>query len=156
MELSQHIEELVLEKIKGTDVFLVDIVTLPNKKIQIFIDSDSGITVDICAEINRHLRNHLDNEGLFERNLDIEVSSPGLDSPLKLLRQYKKNINRQVKVSLNNGEQKTGTLTEVDDDFIVIEERIKSNNKKNKQEKKKITKLYFNMINKTNVVVSLN
>ena len=56
-----------------------------------------------------------------EGDFSLEVSSPGLDEPLKLLRQYKKNIGRDVEVTMNDEVKKEGKLTVVTEKNITIE-----------------------------------
>jgi len=82
----------------------------------------------------------------------LEVSSPGLEHPLKLNRQYKKNIGRQVKVTLQDDNQKTGELLSVDDTYILIGEIIKE--KGSKKAEIQEVKIPFSDIKKTNVLVS--
>jgi ribosome maturation factor RimP len=93
------------------------------KIIEIFADTDAGITADQLAEISREMSREIDQRDLIPGRFRLEVSSPGLQRPLKLQRQYKKNIGREVKVIfLADGVKKidTGILSEVSDAFIVL------------------------------------
>jgi len=110
--------------------FLVEVRVKPTNNLKIFIDGDQGISIEKCVQINRALYKKLEELGLFPNgDFSLEVSSPGLDEPLKLLRQYKKNIGRQVELILQDGSKKEGRLMEVSEDGIIIEE-IKGKNKK--------------------------
>ncbi|HMI59635.1 MAG TPA: hypothetical protein VK518_01965 [Puia sp.] len=110
--------------------FLVEVRVKPTNNLKIFIDGDQGIPIEKCVQINRALYKKLEELGLFPNgDFSLEVSSPGLDEPLKLLRQYKKNIGRQVELILQDGSKKEGRLMEVSEDGIIIEE-IKGKNKK--------------------------
>ena len=73
------------------DVFLVEVKVNPGNHIIVFLDADNGITIEKCVQINRALYKKIEEDSLFENgNFSLEVSSPGVDEPLKLRRQYKK------------------------------------------------------------------
>jgi ribosome maturation factor RimP len=111
--------------------FLVDVRVKPTNNIKIFIDGDQGVSIEKCVQINRALYKKLEELGLFPTgDFSLEVSSPGLDEPLKLLRQYKKNIGRQVELILQDGSKKEGRLMEVAEDGIIVEETKGKNKKK--------------------------
>ncbi|HXO73791.1 MAG TPA: hypothetical protein VN824_01150 [Puia sp.] len=111
--------------------FLVDVRIKPTNNFKIFIDGDQGITIEKCVQINRALYKKIEELGLFPTgDFSLEVSSPGLDEPLKLLRQYKKNIGRQVELILQDGSKKEGRLMEVSEDGIIVEETKGKNKKK--------------------------
>jgi ribosome maturation factor RimP len=80
----------------------------------------------------------------------LEVSSPGVEEPLKLHRQYKKNIGRTVEVTMNDGTKKEGKLTTVNDDEIIIEEKTGQG----KKTVIKTTNILFNQIKYTKVLVT--
>ena len=85
------------------DVFLVEVKVNPGNNVIVFLDADTGITIEKCIHINRALYQQVEENGLFPNgDFSIEVSSPGVDEPLKLLRQYKTNIGRNVEVLLND------------------------------------------------------
>lgn len=110
--------------------FLVEIRIKPTNNIKIFLDGDNGITIEKCIAINRALYKKLEESSLFPADdFSLEVSSPGLDEPLKSLRQYRKNIGRKVEVLLKDGVKVEGKMTEVLDSGIRVEE-IKGKNKK--------------------------
>jgi ribosome maturation factor RimP len=105
--------------------FLVEVRILPVNNIQVFVDGDEGVTIDRCVALNRSVYKQLEEGALFSgADFSLEVSSPGLDEPLKLLRQYQKNIARNVEVVLKDGVKKEGKLESADDQGIVIEEKI--------------------------------
>jgi ribosome maturation factor RimP len=103
--------------------FLVEVKVLPGNNIKVFLDGDSGITIDKCVALNRALYKQLE-EGSFFQDGDfaLEVSSAGLDEPLKLKRQYKKNINRNVEVLMADGQKILGKLVSVSEENIIVEE----------------------------------
>ncbi len=103
------------------ELFLVEInFTAENNKLEVFLDSDGRLDIGKCARINRYLQNHLDEEGTLGEKYTLDVSSPGVGKPLKLFRQYKKNLNRKLEVWLNEGKPVTGILQQVEDDKILI------------------------------------
>ena len=102
--------------------FITEVVVKPagNKtKISVFLDGDEGIDIGLCASINRQLGHQLELEDLMSNSYTLEVSSPGTDRPLKMLRQYQKNVGRMVKVTMSE-EQLEGTLQEVHENYIVV------------------------------------
>jgi ribosome maturation factor RimP len=112
------IEKLVNERIEGTDLFLVEIKADLRNNILIFIDSPSGLSIDQCVEISRHV------EQSFDREVDdfaLEVSSPGIGQPFKVLQQYTKTLGRTVEVLFNDGKKITGILRDANTTGILIE-----------------------------------
>ena len=110
--------------------FLVEVKIRPGNNIKVFVDADRGISIDKLAQYNRSLYRQIEESGLFPNNdFSLEISSPGLDEPLKLRRQYLKNIGRFVEVILKNGIKTEGKLISATDKEILIEEE-KGNKKK--------------------------
>ena len=110
--------------------FLVETSVKPTNNIKVFVDADQGAAIDQLSKINRALYKWVE-ENLFPNgDFSIEVSSPGLDEPLKLDRQYLKNMNRMVEVVLKNGLKKEGKLISVLENEIVIEEEKGKGKKK--------------------------
>jgi ribosome maturation factor RimP len=154
--IEDHINTLLQE---NEDVFLVEVKINAGNNIIVFLDADKGVTIDTCIRINRALYKEIEENGLFPNgDFALEVSSPGVEEPLKLHRQYKKNIGRTVEVFLNDETKKQGKLTEVTNDQITIEEREgksqKLHSNKNKQAINKKTTILFNEIKHTKVLVT--
>src|ERR1700744_4463252 len=104
--------QALLESEQG--YFLVDIRIKPTNNVKVFIDGNQGISIEKCVQFNRSLYKKIEESGLFPSgDFSLEVSSPGLDEPLKSFRQYRKNIGRNVEVILNEGNKKEGRLTTV-------------------------------------------
>jgi ribosome maturation factor RimP len=97
-------------------LYLVDVSISTNNKIQIIVDGDNGVPLSECIRVSRSVENNLDREA---EDFSLEVSTPDIAHPLKLKRQYIKNINRILKVKTAD-EEIEGTLQEADDDKIVI------------------------------------
>ncbi len=131
MSIEKRVIELVEEKIADRpDLFLVDVQMHGGGMLSILIDGDNGVAITDCVAISRHVGFHLEEENTIEQAYNLEVSSPGIDTPLKSLRQYQKNINRSLSIKLTNGDKKEGKLIAVDSDGITIEENIKEKGKK--------------------------
>src|SRR5450631_4570636 len=117
--IRKMLEEILVEE---PVYFLVDLRIKPINNIKVFLDGDSGITIEKCVQVNRKLYRKLEEAAFFpEGDFSLEVSSAGLDEPLKSLRQYKKNVGRSVEVQFLDGTQKEGVLTGVRDEGIVLE-----------------------------------
>ena len=105
------------------DIFLVSVKVKPINNYKIYLDADGGLGIEKCIKINRALYKIMEEMGMYpEGDFSLEVSSPGIDEPLKLLRQYKKNIGRSVEVTTNNEEKKEGLLKDATDEAITIEQ----------------------------------
>lgn len=103
--------------------FLVSIKVKPTNNIKIFIDSDEGMSIEKCVRYNRKLYAQIEEKAIFpEGNFSLEISSPGVDEPLKMHRQYVKNIGRKVLVTFKDDTQKEGKLLEVTEADILLEQ----------------------------------
>jgi ribosome maturation factor RimP len=152
MQVEKRVAALVEEKIADRpELFLVEVKMLPNGKLIIHVDGDEGISIQDCAAISRHVGFHLEEENVIERAYNLEVSSPGVGEPLQLIRQYHKNIGRELSVKLASGEKKEGILLSVDENAIVIEEKVKEKGKKAQLVE---TTIAFNDIVETKVLIS--
>lgn len=116
--------------------FLVEVRIKPTNNIKVFMDADEGMPLSTLIEYNRKLYKGLEESGLYpDGNFSLEVSSPGLDEPLKLERQYKKNVGRYVEVMRNDGTMREGKLTAATDEGIAVEwEEGKGKKKETKTE----------------------
>ena len=133
----QAVEEKVAQLIETHPThFLVEVRVKPTNNIKVFIDADEGVNLSVLIDYNRSLYKLLEASGMFpDGNFSLEVSSPGLDEPLKLRRQYTKNLGRFVEVMLNDGGKKEGKLIEATEDGIIVEtETGKGKKKEIKQE----------------------
>lgn len=102
--------------------FLVHIKVKPGHIIRVYIDGDQGLPIKQCTSFNRRLYKAIEEAAWFpEGDFALEVSSPGVDEPLILNRQYVKNIGRNVEVILNDETVYVGNLKEVTDKDILIE-----------------------------------
>jgi ribosome maturation factor RimP len=133
----QAIEQRVHDLLRAhSNHFLVDVRIKPTNNIKVFIDADEGMPLSTLIDYNRKLYKQLEESGMYpDGNFSLEVSSPGLDEPLKNDRQYKKNIGRFVEVTLLDGTRREGKLTAAIEEGIVVEwEEGKGKKKETKTE----------------------
>ena len=120
------------------------------QKVTVIADGDQGISIDQCATISRRLGRRIEENYGEEISYTLEVTSPGADQPLLYPRQYKRHVGRKIKVVLQDGSEKVGTLDEVTSTGIDLSEEIK--------EKKKISiqpvQINFSDIAKSTIVIS--
>lgn len=114
----KDIQNLVEEKIEGTDVFVVNIDISSGNKILVELDSDSSLSIADCVSVSRHVEHNLDREA---EDFALQVSSAGADQPLRLPRQYSKNIGRKLSVVMNDGTQMEGLLKDADGENVMLE-----------------------------------
>jgi len=154
MNVEKKVTQLVEEKIaemERPDLFLVDAKLHSNGKMIILVDGDKGIGIAECAQISRYVGFHLEEENVIETAYNLEVSSPGLDIALTSIRQYAKNVGRQLAIKLADGTKKEVTLTGISEDAIIIEEKIKEKGKKAQLIESVIP---INQITETKVLIS--
>jgi ribosome maturation factor RimP len=128
----QALEQKVLALIgPEPGFFLVEVKIKPTNNVKIFIDADQGISIEKLVSLNRRLYKDLEENTFFPGgDFSLEVSSPGLDEPLRIHRQYLKNIGREVEVLQIDGVKNEGKLIAVTDEEITVEEEKGKGKKK--------------------------
>lgn len=138
MELTDRIAQLLREKFTTdeafADCFIVEIDLKPMQKLYVFVDADNGLTFARCQKLSRFLESHLDTNGWLGEKYLLEVSSPGIERPLMFPRQYKKNIGRNLAVTLKDKTEQSGTILATDDDKVVLVNTIIEREGKKKKE----------------------
>lgn len=111
-EIKQKIQHVLKPILERRGAFLVDL-QIRNERgqrlVQVFTDTDEGIQIEDCAEISRELSPELEGGEILQGSYHLEVSSPGIDRPLRVLRQYHKNIGRRFTVRYKRANE-TGEL----------------------------------------------
>jgi ribosome maturation factor RimP len=127
MDIKAKLTELAEASLQNPSLFLVEIVasTRVGAKISVIIDGDNGVTIDDCTSLSRELSEKLDEIEIEAEHYVLEVSTPGLDHPLKLKRQFHKNKGRGLKVHRKDKSIVQGKLAEVDEERIVLKEDVK-------------------------------
>ena len=133
----EALEQKIVRLLEGhPSHFLVEVRIKPTNNVKVFIDADEGIMLFTLIDYNRKLYKEIEESGLFPADdFSLEVSSPGLDEPLKKQRQYKKNVGRYVHITKNDGTVLEGKLLEASEDGVIVEtETGKGKKKEIKQE----------------------
>lgn len=114
----ERVKELLQEALQENEsLYLIDLQFLADNKIKVIVDGDSGVPLSECIRISRNIEHNLDRE---EEDFSLEVTTPDIAQPLTVKRQYKKNINRILKVKTAT-EEFEGTLIEVTEDNITLQ-----------------------------------
>ena len=150
------VKELAQERIEALDkgLYIVEIIVSSGNVIQIELDAEQGnVAIEDCVSVSRNVEHNLDRD---EQDFELQVSSAGLDKPLRVLQQYVKNIGEEVKVKLKESGKIQGILTAADENEIVVETTSKErvDGKKKKVTVVKEHKLTFDEIKETKIVIS--
>ena len=117
MTFKEKVNTLLLKGLEEKpSIFLIDLVVTDAFKVIVGLDGDNGVALQDCIDVSRFIDANLDRE---EQDYALEVASVGVGSPLKLIRQYKKNVGRTliVKTATENIEAE---LVEANDDFVIL------------------------------------
>ena len=118
MDFRAKVEQLVHEFLETRkDLYLVDLKISAGDDITVILDGDEGLSLQDCLDASRAIEYNLDRE---EHDFSLQVMSPGLSEPLKLPRQFKKNMGREIEVLLNSDEKIQGEVVAVDDEKVTI------------------------------------
>lgn len=145
----QKIYSGIEEIVKAHGFVLIDLLFRGDNHlriVEVFIDGEKGVTTDDCAEVSRSINELIQAENLLEGNYRLDVSSPGVDRPLKFLVQYGKHINRKFEIEFKEGEEVkklTGKLIRIEDDNLFFSEKNSEH------------KINFSGIVKAKVLISL-
>ncbi len=132
MNVKEKIVELLSTLLEDDKFFIVEVQVSASKvrqKVTVLIDSDAGISIDECAEISWKLGEMLETQEVLPDAYTLEVSSPGVDYPLAMPRQFRKNIGRTLRVIAKDGAEKKGKLISADEEGFVILEELKKKKK---------------------------
>lgn len=144
MLTEQLIAQLVNEVNENTPVFLVDVVIKPTLKIFVMIDSFEGLLIDDCGRVSKYIESKIDGE---KYDFSLEVSSPGVGNPFKVVKQYEKAIGKNVEITNEENKKIQGKLLEISETEVKLEV-------KKKKTEIEIISIPFNQIKKTNYQIS--
>lgn len=126
MTFKEKVNGLVVDGLlEKPSVFLIDLKITDSFKIIVNLDGDNGVALQDCIDISRSIENNLDRE---EQDFSLEVASVGVGSPLKMIRQYKKNVGRTLIVKLAT-ETIEAELVEANDNFIILSWKARESKK---------------------------
>ncbi|MEQ3661145.1 MAG: ribosome assembly cofactor RimP [Flavobacterium sp.] len=154
MTFTDKVNQLAEEVFQSReDLFLIDLKIDSSGKIIIILDGDNGVNLQDCIEVSRSIEAKLDRE---EQDFSLEVASAGVSSPLKLVRQFKKNLNRNLKVTKTDKEVIEAQLTDVSDENITLEWKAREPKKigKGKETVEKKIQLPYSEIKEATVIIS--
>ena len=137
--------ELIIDEFP--ELFLVDLTVkgVSGKQlVLVVIDSESGLPIEMCSLISRKLLTKIEEKDLIEGTFNLEVSSPGIDKPISLPRQYKKNIGRKLEVETLDGEIFEGELKKIEEQTIAL------------YLKERVETIFLDKIKKAKVLISFN
>ena len=149
----EQIQNTIAGTIAGSEIVVVEIAVRSGNKILVYADAPKGISIDECVMISRCIEQSLNRD---IEDFELEVSSPGLSQPFKVIQQYKKNIGRQIEVILKEGDKLYGTLIWAENESFTVEtkEKIKTLGKKKSELITEQHKISLADIKSTKVVLS--
>ncbi len=146
-----NITQKIAEIVERKGFFPIEIIVrgIPSKRvIEVFIDGTKDISAEDCADVSREINSELENMSAASNDYRLDVSSPGVDKPLKFLKQYHKHINRNFEVlyKLNDDAKKlSGKLLRIENEDLIFLTKDSSE-----------IKINFNSIKKAKVIVSFS
>jgi len=152
MITEDRIKGLIAEKLEELNLYLVGIKIRSGNNIMVFIDGDNGVTIKECVKISRQIESNLDRE---VEDFELQVSSAGLDQPFRVLKQYIKNIGREVNVDKTDGAKLSGVLISANKEFIEIKTALTKKEIKEKKEAE-IIRIDFEQIKEVKSVISFS
>jgi ribosome maturation factor RimP len=152
MVSKENIESAVNEWIGSNDAFLVEVKTSPSR-IAVFIDKPEGITLQECAALNRYLAGRFENDPVWETH-ELEVSSPGMDQPLRVYKQYLRRLGREVRLVLQTGKVVKGKLIAADETGIEVAETVSNRERKNAGPTRVNRRFAYDELKETKLVIS--
>ncbi len=123
----ERLRSIVAEQVERAGAHLIDLVVRGERGtrvVEVFVDSEAGITSDVCTTVSREVGEAIERTREIEGAYRLDVSSPGIDRPLRYPWQYRKHVGRKVHVKLQRGQEpteRTGKLLAVDETGIMIE-----------------------------------
>jgi ribosome maturation factor RimP len=151
MITAENIRKLIENDLSEKGFFVVDLRVTPSGKIMVFADSIGGITLDDCVAITRLIES---KPGLDLEDHELEVSSPGLDNPLKLPVQYIKNTGRPIRIVKTDGETLEGKIKEADEEKFILETTLSLKKEKSKAEKPlQFLEIYYTTVKTAKIII---
>ncbi|PID90309.1 MAG: hypothetical protein CSA97_03550 [Bacteroidetes bacterium] len=126
---SQIVCDWLSEYTEDSDFFVVRVIVRPGEELEVEVDRDGGLSSDECSEICRFVNEKLEAQG---EDWCVTVGSPGLTSPMRMPRQFLKNVGRDVEVLQADGKKIRGKLLRASDGGFTIEvgEKVRREGKK--------------------------
>jgi ribosome maturation factor RimP len=117
----KKVKELIDERITelNNGLFIVELSISSTNVIHVELDKMGGnVAINDCVSVSRNVEHNLDRE---KEDFEIQVSSAGLDKPFRVVQQYEKNIGKEIKVVLKNGQKHLGILHNFMNDSVTLQ-----------------------------------
>jgi ribosome maturation factor RimP len=114
--------KVIEDELEGSDLFFVDLKISKDNKISVFIDGDNGVTIKNCIDLSRKIEGNLDRE---VEDFELSVFSAGVGEALKLVRQYIKNIGRNISITTLDDKKVEGELVFADENKLIVRQTPK-------------------------------
>jgi len=146
------VTELADDFLKNSENYLVGVEISPDNVVVVTIDNDLGVAIDDCIALSKYLESKLDRE---KEDFELEVGSAGITAPFKVLRQYLKNIGKEVEVLTRDGRKLSGVLKSADDAgfTLTVEKLVKPEGAKRKITVEENLNFHYDEIKKTNYLI---
>ena len=118
----KKLEEFIEQRLEGTDLYPVEIEVSPDNVVRVDLDSDSMVDIDECVRLSREIEAAFDRD---EEDYELEVGSVGITSPLKLPRQYRRYIGKEMEVITRDGKKLKGILADSDSEGFILRREVK-------------------------------
>lgn len=152
MANKEQLTKLVETRLSGTEMFLVEVKLSPGKLV-VLIDKPAGITISECIALNRFITEELETSGFLETH-ELEVSSPGMEQPLRVFKQYLRRIGNQVRVTTTDGLQHEGKLVTAMPEAIELSKTTIAKLNKKKETINELIRLPFDSIKETKLILT--
>lgn len=152
MLTEEKIKVIVEKSIIGSNIFIVDIKLGSSNRVNVFIDSNEGITINECSELHRRIIEDIEK---YCKDFVLQVSSPGIDSHFKVIRQYQKNIGKELKIITMDGNKSIGKLLSANEKELCLEEVSNSFKGRTEEKLKEIITIKMNFIKSAKLVLCL-
>ena len=137
----QTIQNLINEKLQGTDYELITLKISGQNEILVEVDKLDGVDVEWCAELNHYLVEQLDAQGV--EDYALEVGSVSLTAPFVTKMQYQKHLGHDGEVLAADGKKYRGALVSVDEETFAIDTEVMVAVEGKKRKQKEIQTLTF-------------
>ncbi|MDD3077840.1 MAG: ribosome assembly cofactor RimP [Paludibacter sp.] len=146
------VNQIIENYLENTGYYLVDLNISQDNRITVEVDSFEGVSLDFCIELNKYIESQLDRD---IEDFELEVSSAGLTAPFKVVKQYEKNIGKEVEVLTKDGKKLTGIISSVQpESFILqIEKTIKPEGAKRKTTVQESTTFNYSDLKYTKYII---
>ncbi len=148
-----QVKNIIEANLPDPALFVVEINVSAKNHITVDVDSPQGVTINDCLAVSRALEANLDRE---VEDYSLEVASPGLDKPLRIVAQYLKNIGRDVIVVTNEGNEITGQLTSANENLfeVTTQEKVKLEGKKKKELVTTVHSFTYEQVKSTHIIIT--